>query len=45
MLEDRQGALRVATENHVLRFGAGTQGQIGTAITLPESFLVRTAPG
>jgi ligand-binding sensor domain-containing protein/signal transduction histidine kinase len=39
LLEDRQGALWVATENQVLRFGAATQGQIGTAITLPERFL------
>jgi ligand-binding sensor domain-containing protein/signal transduction histidine kinase len=39
MLEDREGVLWAATENHVLRFRAATQEQIGTAITLPGNFL------
>src|SRR5467141_3127224 len=39
MLEDRDGTLWVTTEDHVLRFRAATQEQIGTAITLPGTFL------
>jgi ligand-binding sensor domain-containing protein/signal transduction histidine kinase len=39
MLEDRDGVLWVATENHVLRFRAATQEQLGAAISLPGSFL------
>src|SRR6266849_9135415 len=39
MFEDRDGALWVATENNLLRFRAGTQEQIGAAITLPGNFL------
>jgi len=39
IFEDREGVLWAATENHILRFRAATQEQIGTAITLPGSFL------
>jgi ligand-binding sensor domain-containing protein/signal transduction histidine kinase len=39
MLEDRDGTLWVATEDHLLRFRAKTQEQIGNAIALPGSFL------
>jgi ligand-binding sensor domain-containing protein len=39
VLEDREGTLWVATENHLLRFGAKTQEQIGAAIALPGSLL------
>src|ERR1700730_253262 len=39
MLEDRDGTLWVTTENHLLRFRATTHEQIGTAITLPGTFL------
>ncbi len=39
MLEDRDGTLWVTTEDHILRFRAATQEQIGTAITLPGTFL------
>jgi signal transduction histidine kinase/ligand-binding sensor domain-containing protein len=39
MLEDRDGMLWVTTQDRVLRFRAGTQEQIGTAITLPGNFL------
>src|ERR1700736_3093306 len=39
MLEDRDGTLWVTTQDRVLRFRAGTQEQIGTAITLPGNFL------
>src|SRR6202011_3993180 len=39
MLEDRDGTLWVTTQDRVLRFRAGTQEQIGAAITLPGNFL------
>jgi signal transduction histidine kinase/ligand-binding sensor domain-containing protein len=39
MFEDREGVIWTATENHVLRFRAATQEQIGTAIALPGNFL------
>jgi signal transduction histidine kinase/ligand-binding sensor domain-containing protein len=39
MLEDRDGTLWVTTEDHVLRFRAATQEQMGTAIALPGPFL------
>jgi len=38
MLEDRDGTLWVTTQDRVLRFRAGTQEQIGAAITLPGNF-------
>jgi len=39
MLEDSDGTLWVTTEDHVLRFRAVTQEQVGTAIVLPGHFL------
>jgi ligand-binding sensor domain-containing protein/signal transduction histidine kinase len=39
MLEDRDGTLWVATENHLFRFRAATQEQISNPITLPGTFL------
>src|ERR1700687_4491211 len=39
ILEDRDGTLWAATENNLLRFRAATQEQMGTAITLPGTFL------
>jgi len=39
IFEDRDGTLWVATENNLLRFRAATQEQMGTAITLPGTFL------
>jgi len=39
MLEDRDGTLWVATENHVLRFRAAMQEQIGSPIPLPGPFV------
>src|SRR5467141_4977850 len=39
ILEDRDGTLWVTTEDHILPFRAATQEQIGTAITLPGTFL------
>src|SRR6202048_818849 len=39
ILEDRDGTVWVSTEDYLLRFRATTQGQVGTAITLPETFL------
>jgi signal transduction histidine kinase/ligand-binding sensor domain-containing protein len=39
MLEDRDGILWVATENHLLRFRAKTHEQFGAAMALPGSFL------
>src|SRR5882762_7048942 len=39
IFEDRDGTLWIATENNLLRFRAATQEQMGTAITLPGTFL------
>src|SRR6267378_7728394 len=39
MLEDRDGTLWVTTEDHILPFRPATQKQMGTAITLPGTFL------
>ena len=39
IFEDRDGTLWVATENNLLRFRAATQELMGTAITLPGTFL------
>jgi ligand-binding sensor domain-containing protein/signal transduction histidine kinase len=39
MFEDRDGKLWAATQDHILRFQATTQEQIGTAITLPGTLL------
>src|SRR6202171_19291 len=39
ILEDRDGTLWAATENNLLRLRAATQEQMGTAITLPGTFL------
>ncbi|HXM93914.1 MAG TPA: two-component regulator propeller domain-containing protein [Candidatus Dormibacteraeota bacterium] len=39
ILEDHDRTLWVTTENYVSRFRAATQEQIGTAITLPGTFL------
>jgi ligand-binding sensor domain-containing protein len=39
MLEDRDGTLWVTTEDHILRFRAATQEQIGSAVALPGPFL------
>jgi signal transduction histidine kinase/ligand-binding sensor domain-containing protein len=39
ILEDRDGTVWVAAENSLSRFRATTQGQIGSAIPLPGTFL------